>query len=188
MDELGRVSQYLGFNIESLRAKAGLSQARLESKAQIPRSTLTNIESGQGNPSLTNLVKISNALGVGIEELLSRPRTECSLMAAADVQIQKRSGGQIQIHKLLPDKIKGLEIDRIEFAADAITGGHPHLEGTKEYLTVIQGEIAVHVAGERFQVKKGDVLAFPGNQPHSYRNMKAGVSIAISVVIPVPVG
>lgn len=188
MDELGRVSQYLGLNIESLRAKAGFSQAQLASKAGLPRSTLTNIESGFGNPSLTNLVKISNALGVGIEELLSRPRNECSLVAAANVHIQRRSAGQVQIHKLLPDKIKGLEIDRMEFAPEATMGGYPHLEGTKEYLTVIQGEIAVHVAGSRFQVKKGDVFAFPGNQPHSYRNLKQGTSIAISIVIPVPVG
>jgi quercetin dioxygenase-like cupin family protein len=72
-------------------------------------------------------------------------------------------------------------------ASEATMGGHPHLEGTKEYLTVIQGEIQVYVAGESYVVKEGDVLAFPGNQAHSYRNTKRASSIALSVVIPVPV-
>jgi len=92
----------------------------------------------------------------------------------------------VKVHKLLPDKIKGLDIDRMEFAAEAVMGGHPHLEGTKEYLTVLQGEILVFVAGESYVVRRGDVFAFPGNQAHSYRNMKKTPSIALSVVIPVP--
>jgi len=64
--------------------------------------------------------------------------------------------------------------------------GTPHLAGTKEYMTVLQGEIKVFLAGESFLVKRGDVFAFPGNQPHSYRNLLRTKSIAISVVIPIP--
>ena len=187
MDILAKTSSYLAQNIEKLRASKNLSQFQLARQASIPRSTLTNIESGVGNPSLNNLVKISSALGVGIEELLSRPRTDCLLVESENVPVLSRSQGKAQLHKLLPDKIKGIEMDRMVLAPEAVMGGHPHLEGTKEYLTVIQGEIMVHVAGDAFTVKQGDVFAFPGNQPHSYRNTKKTSSIAMSVVIPVPV-
>src|SRR6266404_7776121 len=170
MDENKNASRYLGLNIGKLRGKKNLSQQQLAKQAEIPRSTLTNIESGSGNPSLTNLVKISDALGVSIEELLSRPRTDCVLISSDKVPVQNRSNGQVQIYKLLPERIKGIEIDRLEISMGAVMGGHPHLAGTKEYLTILQGEIVVHVAGDSYTVKKGDVLAFPGNQPHSYRN------------------
>lgn len=186
MAENQKVSQYLGLNIGTLREKKNLSQQQLAQQAEIPRSTLTHIESGEGNPSLRNLVKISDALGVGIEELLSRPRTDCVLIPADRVPVQNRSQGQVQVYKLLPERIKGLEIDRLEFAAGALMGGHPHLAGTKEYLSVLQGEVVVHVTGEKYTVKKGDVLAFPGNQPHSYRNPGRVVAIAVSVVVPIP--
>ena len=187
MNALAKTSSYLAHNIEKLRTSKNLSQLQLARQANIPRSTLTNIESGVGNPSLNNLVKISSALGVSIEELLSRPRTDCQLIKSADIPILNRSQGRAQLHKLLPDKIKGIEMDRMVLEPEAIMGGHPHLDGTKEYLTVIQGEIMVHVAGDSFIVKQHDVLAFPGNQPHSYRNTKKTSSIAISMVIPVPV-
>lgn len=187
MNIIAKTSSYLSQNITKLRLSKNLSQLQLSRQANIPRSTLTNIESGVGNPSLNNLVRISSALGVSIEELLSRPRTDCQLIKSADVPVLNRSQGRVQLHKLLPDKIKGIEIDRMVLAPEAIMGGHPHLDGTKEYLTVIQGEIIVHVAGDSFTVKQDDVFAFPGNQPHSYRNTKKTSSIAISVVIPVPV-
>lgn len=179
-------ARYLAENILKLRKKKRWSQAQLAKVAEIPRSTLTHMESGEGNPSLQNLIRISSALGVGTEELLSRPRSETVLIPAGAVNIVKRSQGRVLMHKLLPDRIRGIEIDRIEFEPEATMSGHPHLLGTKEYLTVIKGEVVIYVAGDSFHVKKGDVLAFPGNQPHSYRNPKKSPCIALSVVIPVP--
>lgn len=187
MDERDNVPLYLSKNISELRSKKNLSQQQLAQMAGIPRSTLTHIESGDGNPSLVNLLRVSAALGVGIEELLSRPRSQTSLTPADKVPIQMRSGGLIRIHKLLPDKFRGIAIDRMEFEPESAMSGQPHLNGTKEYLTVLQGEITVQVAGESLLVKKGDVLAFPGNQPHGYRNLKKSPAVAISIVIPVPV-
>lgn len=180
------ISSYLALNIEKIRRKKNWSQLQLAMHANIPRSTITHVESGTGNPSLTNLVKISTALGVSIEELLSRPRSDCVLIPSLNVPTQSRASGQVVVYKLLPDRIKGIEIDRMEFSGGTSMGGHPHLAGTKEYFTVLQGEFVVHVAGDAHNVKAGDVLAFAGNQPHSYRNMHRGKSIAISVVIPVP--
>jgi transcriptional regulator with XRE-family HTH domain len=186
MDELAKLPLYLSRNINELRSKRNLSQQQLAQMAGIPRSTLTYMESGDGNPSLSNLMRVAAALGVGVEELLSRPRSQISLIPSDKVPIQVRSGGLVRIHKLLPDKFRGIAIDRMEFEAESAMGGQPHLNGTKEYMTVLQGEIVVQVAGENYTVKKGDVLAFPGNQPHGYRNLKKSPAVAISIVIPVP--
>ena len=182
------VAAYLSGNILALRKSRGLSQSQLAQLADIPRSTLTHIESGSGNPSLQNLSKISVALQVGVDELLSRPRNECSLILEADVPVQKRSHGKARLHRLIPDQVKGLEVDKIEIEVGAVMGGHPHLSGAKEYLNVIQGEITVQVAGEQFVVKRGSVFAFPGDQPHSYRNTGSSLAVALSIVIPVVLG
>ena len=186
MPENSKAAGYLALNVENLRRKKNLSQNQLANTAGIPRSTLTNIESGDGNPSLSNLLKVSAALGVSIEELLSRPRRDCTLITEENVPRQLRSGGKVCIYKMLPDKLKGLEIDKLEFHPHALMAGKPHLAGTKEYLTVLSGEISVIIDAEEYLVKEGDVFAFPGNQLHSYRNKSGRKSIAISVVVPVP--
>jgi len=185
VSSLEKVSQYLADNLISLRTKKELSQQQLAELAEIPRSTLTHIESGSGNPSLHNLARISTALQISIEELLSRPRNECELIRAEDVISEKRSQGKVRIFKLIPDKVKGLDVDRMELDVGMTMGGKPHLAGAKEYFSVVQGEVTVAVAGEKFVVRKGDVLAFPGDQAHSYRNTGAQAAIAVSTIIPV---
>lgn len=182
------IGRHLADNITALRIKKSLSQAQLAKLAGVPRSTLTNIESGSGNPSLQNLAKISSALQVRIEELLSRPRGDVELIRATDVELEKRVQGRVRISKLLPDAVRGLDVDRVELDPHTTMPGHPHLPGAKEYFSVLQGEVIVAVGGEKFAVKRGDVLAFPGDQPHSYRNAGSSMAIGLSVIIPVVLG
>src|SRR5665213_389903 len=95
-----KISRYLADNIFALRTKKSLSQGQLAKMAEIPRSTLTHMESGSGNPSLQNLAKLSAALQVGLEELLARPRSECELRDLEDIPVVKR--GRVRVLKLLP--------------------------------------------------------------------------------------
>ncbi|HWH81199.1 MAG TPA: cupin domain-containing protein [Burkholderiaceae bacterium] len=60
----------------------------------------------------------------------------------------------------------------------------PHLPGTREFFTCLDGRVHLMVAGERHALEAGDVLAFPGNVAHSYQNADAlaparGVSVVV---------
>jgi XRE family transcriptional regulator, regulator of sulfur utilization len=180
MDTL--IAGYLAKNVSQLRNTKGLTQTGLAMSAGIPRSTVTNMESGSANPSLSNLVSIAKALRVSVEELLAKPRRSIEHIEAKEIPVQER--GKAKIFKLLPDKIKGMAIDRMELARGAHMPGHPHLRGTKEYLTAVEGEITLLCEAGEFVVKPGDVLAFEGDQPHAYRNSGNRTAVAISIVIP----
>lgn len=183
---LDQAALYLSQNIQALRTTRGLTQNQLAKLADIPRSTLTYLESGQGNPSLQNLVKVAGALQVSIEELLAAPRARHRLIKAAEISHNKK--GSVFFHDLLPDPIPGMHIDRMEFDAGARASGVPHLSGTKEYMTCLQGEVTVKIASGMFRVCKGDVFAFPGDQPHSYHNTGNSKAVCISVVVIAPPG
>src|SRR4051794_33261155 len=105
---------YLARNIQSLREKRRITQSALAALAGIPRSTVTHIESGEGNPSLSNLTRIADALQVSIEELLAPPRSGTRLVKASEVPARRRGAGPVTVFKLLPDAIPGMEIDRME--------------------------------------------------------------------------
>ncbi len=182
------LSRNLAIRIQDLRKKRNLTQAALATLADVPRSTIANLESGTGNPSLINLAKISGALGTNIEMLLSAPKTLSKLILANDIKSINRSQGEVTIVKLLPDPIPGMEIDKIEINPGAKMRGIPHAAGTKEYLHCIQGEFNIVVAGENFRVLKGDVLSFPGENHHSYENVGKVKAIGLSVVVITPVG
>ena len=169
-----------GENLEKLRKAAKLSQASLSKLSGIPRTTITHFESGIGNPSLSNLIKIAKALQISVEELLIKPRTDSIYIPADQLPSKLKKGATVQ--KLLPDKLPSLEFERMTLPKGVGFAGVPHIRGTKEYFTCVQGKFEIYVSGERFIVKKGDVLSFFGDQPHSYRNVSSTESVGISVV------
>ena len=113
------VSTNLADNLVAIRGRRNWSQSQLAQRADIPRSTVANMESGSGNPSLSNLARVCAALGVGLEELVARPRSDSKLIRQADVPVRNLSHGRVRISKLLPERVRGLEIDRMDFDAGA---------------------------------------------------------------------
>jgi transcriptional regulator with XRE-family HTH domain len=188
VDSLSLASKNLSNNIQALRKIRGISQGTLAKMAGVPRTTVTYLESGAGNPSLSNLIRIAAAFQIGIEELLQKPRAQCQLVKKEAIPVQKRANGSIQLFKLLPDSIPTMVLDRMEFEPGARMGGVPHTPSTKEYFICLKGEIELIVSGTRYRLSEGDVLAFPGDQPHSYHNPGKTRSECMSVVALVPHG
>ena len=174
---------HLARNLASLRHTRALTQGALAKAAKLPRSTVASLESGQGNPSLTVLVKVAQALGVPIDELLASPRAMVRRWPAAEVALRSKGRG-VTIRELVPEPVPDEMMEVMDFAPGGLMGGTPHLPGTREFFTCLDGHVNLTVAGEKYELTQGDVLAFPGNLPHSYQNADAlakarGVSVVV---------
>jgi transcriptional regulator with XRE-family HTH domain len=63
----------LGKRIKELRGRYKITQDKLSKKADIPFSTLAKIEAGYTpNPSMETLIKIADAFGISLDELVNR--------------------------------------------------------------------------------------------------------------------
>ncbi|MGY4827213.1 XRE family transcriptional regulator [Sphaerotilaceae bacterium SBD11-9] len=177
------VAAHLARNLVSLRHTRALTQDGLAKAAAVPRSTIANLESGEGNPSLAVLVKVAGALGVPIDELLASPRAMVRRWSAGEVAVRQKGRG-VSIRELVPEPVPDEMMEVMDFAPGAVMAGTPHLPGTREFFTCLDGRVTLSVAGERYTLAEGEVLAFPGNLPHSYQNADA-VSAArgVSVVV-----
>jgi len=176
-------ARHLARNLASLRHTRSLTQGALATAAAVPRSTIATLESGVGNPSLVVLVKVAAALGVPIDELLASPRAMVRRWPAADVASRSKGRG-VTIRELVPEPVPDEMMEVMDFAPGAVMGGTPHLPGTREFFTCLDGRVNLMVAGERYELAEGDVLAFPGNLAHSYQNADAlaparGVSVVV---------
>jgi transcriptional regulator with XRE-family HTH domain len=164
-----RAGQHLARNLASLRHARRLTQDTLAAAAGLPRSTIANLESGDANPSLAVLVKVAGALQVPIDELLAAPRAKVRRWRADDVAWRQRGRG-VSERELVPEPVPDQMCSLMTFEPQASMGGTPHLPGTREFFSCLDGRVAIHVAGERYELQAGEVLAFPGNLPHSYQN------------------
>jgi transcriptional regulator with XRE-family HTH domain len=177
-DDLGdRIAR----NLKQLREARGLTQEQIAKIAGLPRATWTNLESGVANPTVAVLHRAAGALQVSVEELLSAPRAGGRLYPLGTLPM--RTQGQGRVRKLLPDPIPGMEMDRIELPAGGRMTGIPHTPGTREYLTCETGTIVLAASGERWELGPGDVIAFRGDQRHSYSNPDGTVAVGYSVVV-----
>lgn len=88
------------------------------------------------------------------------------------------------IRALVPEPVPQEMLTVMDFAPDGAMRGSPHLPGTREYFTCLDGHVCIVVAGDKYELGPGDVLGFPGNVPHSYRNtdpkrQARGVSVVV---------
>src|SRR5579872_1772401 len=183
MDDDQAPGVHLARNLAQLRHSRGLTEDALAKAAGLPRSTIANLESGEGNPSLAVLRKRSIALGARVDEQLSTPRARVRHSKAAEVT-EQRVGHGVFIRPLVPEPAPDETMTIMRFSPGGAMRGTPHLPGSREYFTCLEGQVSLGVAGERFVLEAGDVLAFPGSLPHAYQNLDAragarGVSVVI---------
>lgn len=67
--------QAFGKAVREFRSERGISQEALAHRAGLDRTYLSGIERGERNPSLLNLYRIADALGVTLAELTERSGT-----------------------------------------------------------------------------------------------------------------
>ena len=178
---LDELSERLGENVRQLRQVRGKTQQQMAKLSGVPRATWANLESGNANPTLGVLHAVAGALGVSLEELLAPPRASARKWPKESLKVRQR--GDVRVRKLLPDPVPGTEIDRMELPPGARMAGIPHTPGTREYLACEEGSVELVASGERYTLAPGDVVAFRGDQRHSYANPGDRVAIAYSVVL-----
>ena len=186
MDHVAKAAAHLARNVLSLRRARRMTQLALAAAAGVPRSTVANLESGRGNPSLAVLLKIAAALGAPIDELLSPPHAKVRKWQAKDLAARTRGRG-VAVRSLVPEPVPAEILELMEFAPAATMAGTPHLPGTREFFSCLEGEVTIYVAGTSHALAAGDVLGFPGNVAHSYRNTDPerparGVSVVVLAV------
>jgi transcriptional regulator with XRE-family HTH domain len=174
---------HLARNLGGLRHARQLTQEALARAAAVPRSTIANLESGAGNPSLVVLVKVAHALGVPIDELLASPRAKVRRWPAADVAFRVKGRG---VTHPRPRPRAGARRDDggARLRARRGDGRHPAPAGNARVLHLPRRPRQSDRRRRAPCPRDGDVLAFPGNLPHSYQNADAlAPARGISVVV-----
>jgi transcriptional regulator with XRE-family HTH domain len=175
-------TSHLARNVATLRHARGLTQQELASAAGVPRSTVTSLESGTGNPSLQSLLKVAQALAVPLDELLAAPRAAVRLWRAAEFATQHK-GRDVAVRSLVPEPVPNEQMELMTLGVGAVMAGTPHLPATREYFTCLDGRVTLIVAGELHVLEPGDTLAFPGHLPHSYLNRTDAPARGVSLVV-----
>lgn len=67
---MSQIFKRLGNNIKRIRKEKGMSQGDISRALNMDRGYISRVESGQKNPTISNIEKIAKALGISPDELL----------------------------------------------------------------------------------------------------------------------
>jgi transcriptional regulator with XRE-family HTH domain len=155
------------------RHRTGQSLTEVARRAGIAKSTLSQLESGTGNPSLETLWAICVALDVPFSRLFDPPRPRTQVIRAADGPTVAAAQADYQA-TLLAAGPPGVRRDVYRIAAEPghARASQPHSPGVVEHVVISAGRALVGAAGEVAELGPGDYICYPGDVPHVFEALE----------------
>ncbi|MBF6211950.1 helix-turn-helix transcriptional regulator [Nocardia puris] len=157
------------------RARAGLSLSEVAGRAGIAKSTLSQLESGSGNPSLETLWALCVALDMPFSSLLEPPRPTVQIIRAGEgpVVAAERAEYQATLLAAGPANTRR-DLFRITAEPGHARESDPHIPGVIEHVLLGAGRALVGPTGAPAELSPGDYIAYPGDAPHVFEALEPG--------------
>ncbi|MEU7921198.1 helix-turn-helix domain-containing protein [Micromonospora zamorensis] len=157
------------------RERVGISLTELARRAGIAESTLSQLESGTGNPSVETLWALGVALGVPFSRLVEPTDDGVRVVRAGDgprVRSERAdftgtliSAGEAHLRR---------DVYLIELEPGAIRAADGHTPRSVEHVVLAAGRLRVGPETAPVELNPGDYATFPGDAPHRYEALTPG--------------
>ncbi|MFD0404224.1 helix-turn-helix domain-containing protein [Kitasatospora sp. NPDC127116] len=166
----GELIGQIAASIRRERERSGLSMAELARRAGIAKSTLSQLESGAGNPSVETLWALGVALNVPFSRLVDPPRPVVKVIRAGEgpVTHSERADYAATALSSCPPNARR-DIYRIEAQPGEARASDPHMPGTVEHVLIGAGRALVGPTEAPVELGPGDYVSYPGDTPHVFR-------------------
>jgi transcriptional regulator with XRE-family HTH domain len=157
------------------RERVGLSLTELARRAGLAKSTLSQLESGTGNPSVETLWALAVALDVPFSRLIEPPVPSVRVIRAGEgprIPAEQADFTGTLLASGTPHARRDVFVITVEPGADR--RAEAHIPGTVEHLIVSAGRIRTGPADQPIELGPGDYAAFAGDVPHLYQALVPG--------------
>ena len=162
-----------GEKVRALRKQKGLTLTELAEKTQRSISLLSQIETGNINPSFSSMQTIAEALEISLGEMIvdeaNAEEEDFNLLKPSSRKVLVTQGG-VQ-HQLLTRGIPlPFEFIIVEVPPGASTGDFLYVHDGEECGFLLEGELDVEISGQNYHLKPGDSITMKSNVPHRLSN------------------
>jgi transcriptional regulator with XRE-family HTH domain len=168
-DTAADVVAVIAASLRRERARTGLSLTEVARRAGIAKSTLSQLESGTGNPSVETLWALGVALDVPFARLVDPPRRAIQVIRAGEGPVlhSERADYHAAMLAACPPGARR-DIYRISAQPGPPRESQPHMAGTIEHLVLSTGRVLAGPSGEAVELGPGDYVTYPGDIPHVF--------------------
>jgi quercetin dioxygenase-like cupin family protein len=167
-----QLSAAIGAKVRAERQAREWTLDQLAEHSGVSRRMLINVEQGGANPSVTTLLRLSDALGIGLQALVAVPQIKpVKVIRAGEAPAlwTGDGGGRgVLLAGTTPPDI--LELWDWTLGPGDRHDSEAHVRGTKEILQVREGTVTVTVGDQSELLEVDDAISFASDITHSYVN------------------
>jgi transcriptional regulator with XRE-family HTH domain len=167
--------EVIAASLRAERVRAGLSLTEVARRAGLAKSTLSQLESGTGNPSLETLWALCVALEIPFSRLVAMERPRVQVIRTGEGPAVESEQSDYRA-TLLAASPPGVRRDVYSVAAEPGTqrSSKPHPPGVVEHVVVSAGRALVGIADEPVELHPGDYICYPADVPHVFQALEPG--------------
>ena len=180
------LSGQLGKTIQRLRKAYNLSLSELAEQSGVAKSIISQIERNETNPTLATIWRLSQALDISIERVLSSGEEEPFIekTARADTPILVSEDGKLKLAIVGWIKtVEWLQWYDVQSEPGGELDSEGHQRGSIESLSVTSGEFEVEVGDIVQRAKAGETLRYRCDRRHIVRCVGSEPGTAMMVCI-----
>jgi transcriptional regulator with XRE-family HTH domain len=161
-------------NVRALRMQADMTLADLASEAGLGKSTLAQLESGKGNPSVETLWAIAAALQVPFARIVDEAQPSLRVVRASDVPPMHSAETPGWAGRLLTASHgRGtFDLYALDLEQGAVRHADAHHAGVLEHLVVVVGRLRAGPQDGPVLLEAGDLITFGADVPHIYEALE----------------
>jgi len=161
--------------LRSMRNQLGLTVRQVAKRTGLSASYVSSVENGYTRPSVSGLLKLSQAYGANILSFYDpSPDPRRRLVRSGEAEVIAMGDPGVGVALLTPHE-GAIELHLFELAPGASSGGSYRHEGD-EFWYVLSGTLGVWVNDEFFRLEAGDCLSFASTDEHRFANLTQGVT------------
>lgn len=176
----------LGYEIQKLRRKQGLSLRGLSRSSGIAVSFLSSVEQGANNVSVAKLKTILDALGISLSEFFAQGVAPPRIIYRKAELVEIAGPGKGISYRDVAAGRRGRNLQLLveKYKKRADTGAELYRHTGEEAGVVVKGKLELTVESEVHVLEPGDAYYFDSVRPHRFRNIGRGELRVISVNSP----
>lgn len=177
----------IGERLKGLREVLNIPAQEVADLCGISLEHYQKIESGEADPSVYRLSKISKRYGIDLDVLLfgEEPRMSSYFITRAG-QGQEIDRGNDYRYQSLAAGFRGRKIDPFFVTVDPLPDGRNHNKNThdgQEFDFMIDGTLEITIDSKVLVLNAGDSIYFDSRHPHCMRALGGEPATFISIII-----
>ena len=156
------------------RQRAGLSLTEVARRAGIAKSTLSQLEAGNGNPSIETLWSLCVALNIPFARLMEPEVKRLQVIRRGEGMMVSAELADYQAALLASCPPGGRrDLYLITSQPGAPRASHPHPAGSVEHVIIARGRALVGPTDSPVELHPGDYICYPAAEPHIFEALEA---------------